>query len=150
MRTAYQGMQQRLQAREKAAFDKAAADNKTKSDAFVAQNKAKPGVKVLPSGVQYRVMEVGTGPKPTMASTVELEYAGPFLFGDRTNAQPAQKTGAMKVSQIEMPGMRDAILQMPSGSKWEITVPSAWGNDIRSRMPPNAAAVYEVKLLSVK
>lgn len=150
MRDAYQDMQKRLQAKAKAAFDKAAAENKTKSNAYLAQNKAKAGVKTLPSGVQYRVIEVGTGPKPTMASTVELEYAGPFLFGDRSNAQPAQKTQPMKVSQVDMPGMREALMQMPAGSKWEIAIPSAWGNDIRSRMPPNAAAVFEVKLLSVK
>ena len=91
MRTAYQGMQQRLQAKAKAAFDKAATDNKTKSDTFLAQNKAKAGVKILPSGAQYRVMEAGTGAKPTMASTVELEVAGPYLFGDRTNAQAARR-----------------------------------------------------------
>jgi len=150
MRTAYQGMQQRLQAKEKAAFDKAAATNKTRSDAFLAQNKAKAGVKTLPSGAQYRVMESGTGPKPTMASTVELEVTGPYLFGERTQSMAAQKTPAMKVSQIDMAGMREALMQMPSGSKWEITIPSAWGNDVRSRMPPNAAAVFEVKLLSVK
>jgi len=150
MRTAYQGMQQRLQAKAKAAFDKAATDNKTKSDAFLAQNKAKAGVKVLPSGAQYRVLEAGTGAKPTMASTVELEVGGPYLFGDRTNTQPAQKTPAMKISQIDMPGMREALMQMPAGSKWEIAIPSAWGNDIRSHMPPNATAVFEVKLLTVK
>jgi len=86
----------------------------------------------------------------TMASTVELEVAGPYLFGDRANAQAAQKTPAMKISQIDMPAMREALVQMPAGSKWEIVVPSAWGNDIRSQMPPNAAAVFEVKLLTVK
>jgi len=150
MRTAYQGMQQRLQAKEKAAFDKAATDNKARSDAFLAQNKAKAGVKTLPSGAQYRVIEAGTGPKPVMGSTVELEVTGPYLFGDRTQAMTAQKTPAMKVSQIDMAGMREALMQMPSGSKWEIVIPSAWGNDLRSRMPPNAAAVFEVKLLSVK
>jgi len=150
MRTAYQGMQQRLQAKAKAAFDKAATENKNKSDAFLAQNKAKAGVKVLPSGAQYRVLEAGTGAKPTMASTVELEVGGPYLFGDRTNTQPAQKTPAMKISQIDMAGMREALMQMPAGSKWEIAIPSAWGNDIRSQMPPNATAVFEVKLLTVK
>jgi peptidylprolyl isomerase len=150
MESAYQSMMGRIETRTKAAFQKASTDNKTKSDAFLAQNKAKAGVKTLPSGVQYRIIEVGTGPKPTMASTVELEYAGPFLFGDRTNAQPAQKVPAMKISQVEMPGMREALMQMPAGSKWEIVIPSAWGNDIRTRMPPNAAAAYEVKLLSVK
>lgn len=151
MRTAYQGMQQRLQAKEKAAFDKAATDNKARSDTFLAQNKAKSGVKTLPSGAQYRIIQAGNGPKPTLASSVELEVAGPYPWGQHpTPDQPAQKTPSMKLSQIDMPAMREALTQMPSGSKWEIVVPSAWGADVRTRMPPNVAAVFEVKLISVK
>ena len=76
LRTAVQNMQQRQQAKAKAAWDKAASENKTKSDTFLAQNKAKSGVKSLPSGVQYRVVENGTGAKPTQTNTVQLEVAG--------------------------------------------------------------------------
>ena len=87
------GVQKRQQAKAqqaKAAFDKAAAENKTKSDAFLAQNKAKSGVKVLPSGVQYRVIENGTGAKPTQASNVSLEVGGPYPFGQHpAQARPA-------------------------------------------------------------
>ena len=91
LRTAVQNMQQRQQAKAKAAWDKAAAENKTKSDTFIAQNKAKAGVKALPSGVQYREMEKGSGAKPTQASTVALEVAGPYAWGERPQqARPAQ------------------------------------------------------------
>lgn len=151
MRSAYEAMQTRQMAKAKAAFDKAAAENKTKSDTFLAQNKAKAGVKTLPSGAQYRIIQVGTGAKPTLASSVELEVAGPYPWGQHPSPeQPAQKTPSMKLSQIDMPAMREALTQMPTGSKWEIVVPSAWGADPRTRMPPNVAAVFEVKLLSVK
>jgi len=155
MRAAYQGMQQRLQAKAKAAYDTAAAQNKTKSDAFLAQNKAKSGVKTLPSGVQYRVIEAGSGAKPTQASTVDLEVAGPFPWGqhpDPAQARPPQKMTAIKVSGIEMPAMREALLQMPSGAKWEIALPpeKAYGADPRSGFPPNVAVVFEVKLVGVK
>jgi peptidylprolyl isomerase len=153
MRTAYQDMQKRMQAKAKAAFDKAAAENKTKSDSFIAQNKAKAGVKVLPSGVQYRVIETGNGTKPNQASTVELEVAGPFPWGQHpTPDQPAQKMPSTKVSEIEMPAIREVLTQMPAGSKWEVTLPSdkAFGADPRSPFPPNVAVVFEVKLVSVK
>lgn len=153
MRTAYQGMQKRLQAKAKAAFDKASAENKTKSDAFLAQNRTKPGVKTLPSGVQYRVIETGNGAKPNQASNVELEVNGPFPWGQHpTPAQPAQKMASMKLSQIEMASMREVLLQMPAGSKWEIALPSdkAYGADPRTGFPPNVAVVFEVKLASVK
>ena len=153
MRDAYQAMQQRLGAKAKAAFDKAAAENKTRSDSFIAQTKAKAGVKTLSDGVQYRVVEVGNGRKPTPASSVELEVAGPFPWGQRpTPAQPAQKMPATKLSEIEMPAIRDALMQMPQGSKWEITLSpeKAFGADPRSPFPPNVAVVFEVKLVSVK
>ncbi|MDB6164568.1 MAG: FKBP-type peptidyl-prolyl cis-trans isomerase [Xanthomonadaceae bacterium] len=151
MKSAYTSMMQRMDAKAKAAFEKASVDNKTKSDAFLAQNRSKPGVKVLPSGVQYRVMESGNGAKPTLASTVDLEVSQPYPLGERpTQPQPAQKTPSMKISQIPTAGIREVLMQMPAGSKWEIVVPSAFGNDPRTDMPPNLAAVYEVKLLSVK
>jgi len=153
MRDAYQAMQQRLGAKAKAAFDKAAAENKTRSTTFLAETKAKAGVKTLSDGVQYRVLEVGNGARPTPASTVELEVAGPFPWGQRpTPAQPAQKMPATKLSEIEMPAIRDALMQMPQGSKWEITLApeKAFGADPRSPFPPNVAVVFEVKLLSVK
>ncbi|HEY5780559.1 MAG TPA: FKBP-type peptidyl-prolyl cis-trans isomerase N-terminal domain-containing protein, partial [Lysobacter sp.] len=118
LRTAVQNMQQRQQTKAKAAWDKAAAENKTKSDTFLTQNKAKAGVKSLPSGVQYRVVENGTGAKPTQTNTVQLEVAGPYAWGERPQqARPAQNIQAIKVSEIEMPAMREALLQMPAGSK---------------------------------
>ena len=153
LRTAVQNMQQRQQAKAKAAWDKAAAENKTKSDTFLTQNKAKAGVKSLPSGVQYRVVENGTGAKPTQTNTVQLEVAGPYAWGERPQqARPAQNIQAIKVSEIEMPAMREALLQMPAGSKWEITLPpdKAYGADPRTPFPPDVAVQFEVKLVSVK
>lgn len=153
MRDAYQAMQQRLQAKAKAAFDKAAAENKTKSDAYLAQNKAKAGVKTLPDGVQYRVIETGNGAKPTPASSVDLEVSGPYPWGQQpTPAPAAQKMASTKLSEIEMPAIREVLALMPQGSKWEIVLPpeKAFGNDPRSPFPPNVAVQFEIKLVSVK
>jgi peptidylprolyl isomerase len=153
LRTAVQNMQQRQQTKAKAAWDKAASENKAKSDQFIAANKSKAGVKALPSGVQYREIEKGSGAKPTQASTVQLEVAGPYAWGERPQqARPAQQIPSIKVSDIEMPAMREALLQMPAGSKWEITLPAdkAYGADPRTPFPPNVAVQFEVKLVSVK
>lgn len=153
LRTAVQNMQKRQQAKAKAEYDKAAAANKIKSTGFIASNKAKAGVKSLPSGVQYRVIESGNGPKPSQANTVQLEVAGPYPWGERpAQARPAQSIAAVKVSEVEMPAMREVLLQMPSGSKWEVTLPSdkAYGADPRTPFPPNVAVVFEIKLVSVK
>ena len=158
MRPAVQAMQKRQQAKmeqAKAAYEKAAAENKTKSDQFLSQNKAKPGIKTLPSGVQYRVIEAGSGAKPTTGSTVDLEVLGPFGYGQRppeaANAK-AQPLSGIKMSEVEMKGMREALQQMPAGSKWEVFLPPdmAYGANPRSPFPPNVAVSFEVKLVNVK
>ncbi len=153
MRNAYQAMQQRMTAKAKAAYDKAAAENKTRSDSFLAQYKATAGVRSLANGVLYKVMENGNGAKPTPASTVELEVAGPFPWGQMPQqAQAPQKMPGTKLGEIEMAAIRDALMQMPAGSKWEIALPpeQAFGADPRSPFPPNVAVVFQVRLVSVK
>src|SRR5690606_15816011 len=137
----------------KAEYEKAAAENKTRSDQFMAANKAKAGVQSLASGVQYRVMEAGNGAKPIQASTVALEVAGPFPYGQRpSEARPAQSIPSIKLSEVEMAAMRETLLQMPAGSKWEVTLPpeKAYGADPRTPFPPNVAVQFEIKLVSVK
>ena len=156
LKPAVEAFQRREQSRAQAAkaeYDKAAADNKTRSDQFIAANRAKPGVQALASGVQYRVIEAGNGAKPTQASTVALEVAGPFPYGQRpTEARPAQQIPSIKVSEVEMAAMRETLLQMPAGAKWEVTLPpeQAYGADPRTPFPPNVAVQFEIKLVSVK
>lgn len=154
LRVAVENMQKRQAAKAKAEWEKAAGENKTRSDTFLAQNKAKAGVQSLASGVQYRVVETGNGSKPTQASTVQLQIAGPFPWGQRPQGEAGQARDMpeIKLSEIEMPAMREVLLQMPAGSKWEVTLPSdkAYGADPRTGIPPNMAVQFEIKLVSVK
>ena len=160
LRTAVEAMQKRQMEKAKAAFDKASAANKTKSDAFLAQNKAKAGVQSLPGGVQYRVLEAGSGAKPNQASEVTLQYKGALtdgrVFVDTFSPQPGQTTApapmAIKVSEIPLVGLRDALLQMPAGARWEVVLPAdkAYGNTPQSPVGPNQAVVFDVKLISSK
>lgn len=154
LRSAVENMQKRQQAKAKASWDSAAVENKTRSDSFIAQNKGKAGVKALPSGVQYRVIETGNGAKPTAASTVSLQVAGPFPWGQRQEGEASQARDMpeIKLSEVEMPAMREALLLMPAGSKWEVTLPAdkAYGADPRTGIPPNMAVQFEIKLVSVK
>lgn len=154
LRVAVENMQKRQAAKAKAEWEKAAGENKTRSDTFLAQNKAKAGVQSLASGVQYRVVETGNGAKPSQASTVQLQIAGPFPWGQRPQGEAGQARDMpeIKLSEIEMPAMREVLLQMPAGSKWEVTLPSdkAYGADPRTGIPPNMAVQFEIKLVSVK
>lgn len=158
LRTSVESMQKRQVAKAKTAFDKASSENKTKSDAFLAQNKAKAGVKTLPSGVQYREVEKGSGQKPTQASDVQIQYKGSLYDGrtfvDTSAAQQGQTAGpvTMKVSQIPLTGLREALVMMPAGARWEVALPAdkAYGNTPQSPIGPNQAVVFDVKLVSVK
>ena len=160
LRTAVETMQKRQMEKAKAEFDKASAENKTKSDAFLAQNKGKPGVQSLPGGVQYRVIEAGSGAKPNQASNVTLQYKGSLTDGrtfvDTFSPQQGQTTPpapmAIKVSEIPLAGLRDALVAMPTGARWEVVIPAdkAYGNTPKSPIGPNQAVVFEVKLVSVK
>jgi peptidylprolyl isomerase len=152
---ALSGFQKKMADQERSNFEKLSRDNKTKSDAFMAANKSKPGVTSLPSGVQYRVIEPGTGAKPTSASTVSVHLRGSISTGQEfantyssANAQPA----SFKVSEFPLAGLKEAIVMMPVGSRWEIYIPAdkAYGNDPRSPIGPSQAIVFDVKLISSK
>ena len=155
LRPAVEAFQQRERARAeqaRAQYEKAAADNKTRSDSFLAENRAKAGVQTLAGGVQYRVIEAGRGAKPTTGSSVALEVAGPFPYGQRPAEVRVQNVPEIKMADVELQAMRDVLLQMPVGSKWEITLPAdkAYGADPRLPFPPNVAVQFEVRLVSVK
>jgi peptidylprolyl isomerase len=158
LRVAVENMQKRQQAKMQAEFNKLAADNKAKSDAFLAQNRAKSGVRTLPSGVQYRVVETGNGARPTQTNDVQISYKGTLPDGtvliDTNQAREGQPAGpvSMKVNQIPLAGLREALTQMPAGSRWEVVLPGnlAYGTDMQAGRMANQAVVFDVKLVSVR
>ena len=98
--------------------------NKKAGTEFLEANKAKEGVVTLPSGLQYKILTEGTGPKPTAADTVSCNYRGTLLDGTEFDSsykrgQPASfpVTGVIK-------GWTEALQLMPVGSKWQLFVPS--------------------------
>lgn len=128
--------------------------NKKAGDAFLADNKAKPGVVALPSGLQYRILVTGTGPKPKAEDTVVCNYKGMLL--DNTEFDSSYKRGepaTFPVSGI-IKGWTEALQLMPVGSKWQLFIPPelAYGERGASRggIGPNATLVFEVELLSIK
>ena len=149
------GLQQRMMSKARAEFEKVANDNKAKSTAFLTANRAKPGVTVLPNGVQYRVIEPGTGAKPTMANTMQMHYRGSVSTGQEfanTYAQQNPTPATFKLSEFPIKGVQQALLLMPSGSRWEVFLPAeeAFGNDPRSPVGPGQALVFDIKLVSVQ
>jgi FKBP-type peptidyl-prolyl cis-trans isomerase FklB len=135
---------------------KAASElNKKEGADFLAANKTKEGVVTLPSGLQYKILTEGAGPKPTATDTVSCNYRGTLLDGTEFDSsykhgQPAsfQVTGVIK-------GWTEALQLMPVGSKWQLFIPSelAYGDrgaDPRSGIGPGATLIFEVELLSIQ
>jgi FKBP-type peptidyl-prolyl cis-trans isomerase len=138
-------MQEKMQA--------AAETNKKAGDEFLAANKAKEEVVTLPSGLQYKILTEGAGPKPTATDTVVCNYRGTLIDGTEFDSsykrnQPAKfpVTGVIK-------GWTEALQLMPVGSKWQLVIPPdlaygprGQGNEIG----PNATLVFEVELISIQ
>jgi peptidylprolyl isomerase len=147
------GLQQRMVAAARTEFETRSRENKARSDAFMAANRAKPGVTTLPSGIQYRIIEPSNAARPGPTSTVQLHYRASDSTGREfanTYAQQNPTPATFKVDEIQIEGLRESILLMPIGSRWEIFLPSekAFGNDPRSPVGPGQAVVFDIKLVS--
>lgn len=153
MRVALEGMQKKMVDQARAEFEKVSAENKRKSDAFLAANKTKTGVQTLPSGIQYRIIEAGTGAKPTVNSEVQLHFRGSISTGQEfASTYQGNQPVTMKVADAPMPGLKAVLPMMGMGARWELFLPAeqAYGNTPRSPIGPNQAVVFDVKLVSVK
>ncbi len=147
--------QKRMADQDRAEFEKIARENKARSTAFLSANKAKPGVVTLPSGVQYKIIDAGTGPKPTTASTVSVHLRGSITTGQEfanTYNTPTAQPVSFKISEYPIAGVREVLVLMPVGSRWEVYVPSekALGNEPRSPIGPGQAVIFDIKLVSSK
>jgi FKBP-type peptidyl-prolyl cis-trans isomerase FklB len=143
----------RVSPRERAALAKAeiAETNKQAGADFLAQNKAKPGVVSLPSGVQYKVLRAGKGKQPTEDSQVRCRYKGMLTDGSTIDKTDAKTPSTMHVAGF-LPGLKEAVKLMPAGSKWEIVIPPqlAYGPIGNRGVGPNAVLIYEMEILGIK
>jgi len=141
----------RKQQQEKA--QQAGAANKAEGDAFLAANKDKEGVVTLPSGLQYKILTTGTGPKPTATDSVVCNYKGTLINGTEFDSSYKRGTPAtFGVGQV-IKGWTEALQLMPVGSKWQLFIPSnlAYGErGAGADIGPNATLIFEIELLSIQ
>ncbi len=134
-------------------MQEAAAKNKAEGEAFLADNKSKEGVVTLPSGLQYKILTAGIGPKPTASDQVVCNYRGTLLDGTEFDSSYKRgKPATFGVGQV-IKGWTEALQLMPIGSKWQLFIPSSLAYGERggpgSAIGPNEALIFEVELLSI-
>jgi FKBP-type peptidyl-prolyl cis-trans isomerase len=146
-------LQNELRAKQEEKQKVAAETNKKEGDAFLAENKTKPGVVALPSGLQYKILTPGAGPKPTAADTVVCNYKGTLVNGTEFDASDKHGGPATFPVGGVIKGWTEALQLMPVGSKWQLFIPADLAYGSRGAGPdigPGATLVFEVELLSIK
>ena len=124
-----------------------AETNGEKGKAYLAENKKKEGVKELLSGVQYKVIETGSGKAVTAEDTVTIHYEGKLLNGNVFDSSYARgEPATFSVSQV-VPGFSEALRNMQEGDTWEVVIPAhlAYGERGAGRkIGPNETLIFKI------
>jgi FKBP-type peptidyl-prolyl cis-trans isomerase FklB len=146
-------LQQMLRAKAEAEMKQEAEKTKKEGEAFLAANKAKEGVIALPSGLQYKILQPGTGPKPTATDTVVCNYRGTLIDGTEFDSSAKHGEAATFPVNRVIKGWTEALQLMPAGSKWQLFVPADLAYGDRGAGPlikPGSTLIFEVELLSIQ
>ncbi|MEO7051848.1 MAG: FKBP-type peptidyl-prolyl cis-trans isomerase [Rhodanobacter sp.] len=141
-----------LKAKVQQQYNQVSAQNKQLGDAYLAKNKTQPGVKTTADGLQYQVLKQGNGPRPTANETVQINYTGSFVNGQKFDASADHGSGPAAISLSSVfPGFREGLMMMPVGSHYKLVIPSnlAYGAEPKNGFPPNATIIFDVDLVKI-
>ena len=143
--------QMKMQAIKAKNMEKTYGANKTAGEQFLAANAKKPGVKTLPSGVQYKVIKEGNGAMPKDTSLVTVHYEGRTIDGKVFDSSYKRNQPTdMRANQV-IKGWTEALVHMPAGSIWEVYIPQelAYGEREAGEIKPFSALIFKIELISV-
>lgn len=149
MRAVIEGFQKKMQAQVESA-KQGSADIGIK---FLAENASNEGVLVLESGMQYIVINEGTGEKPAATDTVDVHYEGSLINGTIFDSSIKRGEPATFPVNGVIQGWQEALQLMNVGSKWKVFIPSelAYGeNGAGGAIGPNETLIFEMELLAIK
>jgi len=151
MREILTAFQSKMMTEAKAEYDKVAATNKASATRFMSENKTKKGMIVLPSGLQYRVIEEGTGKQVAPTAEVTVHYRGSLSDGLEFDSSFARgEPVKFKVNEV-IKGWQEALSRMKVGDHWQIFLPPDLAYGDRGQPPrigPNQALVFDIKVIS--
>ncbi len=127
--------------------------NKKEGEAFLAQNKTKENVVTLPSGLQYKVVQAGTGETPKATDTVVTHYRGTLINGQVFDSSIDRGEPAEFPVNAVIKGWSEALQHMKVGAKWQLFIPAelAYGERGAGQMiAPNSTLIFDIELLEIK
>ena len=153
MQTTIVQFQNQQIAKIKASEEKIAAANLIKSNQFFEENKKKPNVTTLTSGLQYTEITAGKGKSPKNGDVVTVNYRGTLLDGTEFDSSYSRNEPSTLELENLIPGWQEALVLMKPGAKWKIFVPAtlAYGEKGAGRViEPNSALIFEIELLKIE
>ena len=152
-RAALAALQNRMRNAEQVSREAEAAKNLAAANAFLEANRAKEGVTTLPSGLQYKVLTEGSGPKPATTDTVTVHYRGKLIDGTEFDSSYSRNEPATFPLNRVIKGWTEGLQLMSEGAKWELYIPPDLGygpQGAGEKIPPQSALVFEVELIKAK
>ena len=138
--------------KKKAHRDKQKIDNLQAGKAFLAENKNKKGVETTTTGLQYEIVDQGTGKSPKATNTVVVHYRGTLLDGTEFDSSYKRNQPARFRLDRVIPGWTEGLQLMKEGSRYVFYIPSELAYGERGaghQIGPNAALIFEVKLVEI-
>ena len=128
-----------------------ASPNKKAGEAWLAENKKKPGVISTASGLQYKIEKEGTGAKPKASDQVKVHYHGTLTDGTVFDSSVERGQPITLGLSNVIPGWTEALQLMPVGSKWKLFIPSdlAYGDNPAGKIPEGSTLIFDVELIEI-
>lgn len=151
MREAMDAFRTEVMARQEAKRQEDGVKNQAAGDAFLAANKTKQGVQTTASGLQYKVVQMGTGPKPQATDKVTVHYTGTLIDGKKFDSSVDRGQPATFPLNGVIKGWTEGLQLMPTGSKFQFYIPPdlAYGSRAPASIGPNQVLIFDVELLGI-
>lgn len=152
MRQLMMALQEKIRQERMEQFQQLAEENQAKAEEFLAENRDRNGIVVLPSGVQYRVIEEGEGERPSTDDVVTVHYRGSKINGREFDSSFRRGTPAVFQVNSVIEGWQEVLPLMREGDTWQVFLPPELAFGVRGDPPiigPNEALKFDIQLVQI-